>query len=467
MESGVVHIKTTGSTPDYLHPWRTGDRWSSYGSGFVIKHEKELLVVTNAHVVENGKRFAMNTIGTGKDVPLSLIQYLPEIDIAFLKPSEKLPEQVQPFELADKMPPKGAQLRILGFPLGGQNISSHIGTFNRIIWVTYMDVATGLCMQTDTTMNPGVSGGPALDVQNKVVGVCVSGLRNYQNFNHLIPSALVLWGLSVLRKPVAIGGFPFRYTATKNSMLRELLSLPDDLGILITESSDKNLKTGDVITHIDNHPIQQNSTIDVSAILAGDNNEVAFIRYYPSIRSVGAAITLNIIRNKKPLTINSKIIANYRPANILPPIRTYYALAGWVFAPWNRYTSGQHEKAGHEIAQLNINDVYIVEEWDTEFTEQVDARFSKILDVNGKEISDFAHFVSVVETIYKKASGIISIGYRNVHAEIGRIMLDMSIVVEAQSQIMADHASGAERYLLPKSGGYAVTPPALLDPDLS
>jgi len=466
-ESGVVHIKTTGSTPDYLHPWRTGERWANYGSGFVIIHNKEVLVVTNAHVVENGKRFSMNTIGTGKDIPLSLIQYLPEIDIAFLKPSEKLPELVTPMELAEKLPEKGSQLRILGFPLGGQNVSTHIGTFNRVIWVTYMDIATGLCMQTDTTMNPGVSGGPALGKDNKVVGVCVSGLRNYQNFNHLIPIVLVRWGLELLHKNVVIGGFPFSYAGTKNDVLRGLLKLPDDLGILITETSDKNLKVNDVIIQLNKCDIHQNGTMKISDILDSEvDSDLAFVRYYPSIRPINSPLTLTVIRNGKPITVNSKISARYRPANILPPGKVYYALAGWVFAPWNRYAKTQHEKAGHEIQSINDQETYIIDEWETEFTEQVDARFGKIIDVNDKPIKNFEHFVSLMENTYKKPS-IVSIGYRSNYGEIGRIILDMKMVVEAQDQIMADHANGADRYSYDIKGGLEVAPPALLDDTLS
>lgn len=463
MESGVVHLKVSGSTPDYLHPWRSGDRWFNYGTGFVIEHMKEILIVTNAHVAENGKKFSMNT-STGKDIPLTLIQYLPEIDIAFLKPAEKL--NVEILVLAEKMPAKGSQLKILGFPLGGQNISTHIGTFNRVIWVTYMDITTGLCMQTDTAMNPGVSGGPALNMQNQVVGVCVSGLRNFQNFNHLIPVALVRWGLSLLHKTVSIGNFAFKYVPTKNSMLRKILKAPDDLGIMVTESSDKNIKIGDLITHIDGHQIQQNGTMAVSDILDSEqDNEMAFAKYYPSIKAPNTAISLTVFRNSKTSIIKSKIIAYARPANVLPPPRCYYALAGWVFAPWSRFAQFQHEKAGHEIANMQFNDVYILEEWDTEFTEQIGARFSRITDVNGKNIENFEHFVNLVEPIYKKAKGLLSIGYVNSY-ETGRIILDMSEVAEAQEQIMADHASSADRFLLPTTGG-SVAPPALLDPELS
>jgi S1-C subfamily serine protease len=465
MESGVVHLKVSGSTPNYLQPWISGDRWFSFGTGFVIEYMKEILVVTNAHVVENGKKFSMNT-STGKDIPLTLIQYLPEIDISFLKPSEKLNTEI--LTLAEKMPPKGSQLKILGFPLGGKNISTHVGTFNRVIWVTYMDIATGLCMQTDTAMNPGVSGGPALNMQNEVVGVCVSGLRNFQNFNHLIPVALVRWGLSLLHKPITIGRFPFEYTATQNSMLRKILQAPEDLGIMVTESSDKSIKIGDIITHVDGHKIQQDATMKVSDILESEqDNDTAFARYYPSLKPPKTPVAFTVFRNGKSQEIKSKVIALNRPTGILPPVRCYYALAGWVFAPWNRFSQAQHEKAGHGIPNMHINDVYILEEWDTEFTEQIGAKFSRIIDVNGKNIENFEHFVNLIEPVYKKAKGLLSIGYVNTY-ETGRIILNMSDVVEAQDQIMADHASSADRFLLPKQAmGGNVAPPALLDPELS
>jgi serine protease Do len=142
---------------------------SSYGSGFIISDEG--YIVTNNHVIENGKRFtAIMSDGTEHDA--KLIGADPYRDIAVLKIDTP---NLTVLAVGDSDAVQVGELAIaignpLGLGLGGTVTVGYISAVNR-------QVEGSEYIQTDAAINPGNSGGPLVNVKGEVIGV--NALKNY------------------------------------------------------------------------------------------------------------------------------------------------------------------------------------------------------------------------------------------------------------------------------------------------
>lgn len=140
----------------------------SEGSGFSVK---ENVILTNFHVIEFEPSpkiiFPDNSFETG-----SIIMADKNADLAIIQISKSLPI----LTLGDSRKLVGAaELLAIGFPYGGDikgessvNKGSYSGRRH--------DKATDrYFIQTDTTLNPGVSGGPMTDECGEVMGINTTG----------------------------------------------------------------------------------------------------------------------------------------------------------------------------------------------------------------------------------------------------------------------------------------------------
>ena len=145
-----------------------------YGTGFVVAPG---VILTNRHVVQDGDEFQLRG-GSPELKSLSAkvlrIDKNPQHDLALLRCDEcRLP----PLALTAQLPPRGSELRLLGYPLPN--------ALGRTLKITRGVVAAlppheGMVgklqehaddLLYDATINPGNSGGPAIDTRGTVVAV--------------------------------------------------------------------------------------------------------------------------------------------------------------------------------------------------------------------------------------------------------------------------------------------------------
>ena len=162
---GVVNIDVTmdaGGAQLPIQP--TGS-----GSGFVL--DKQGHIVTNSHVVADGKTIKV-TLWDDTVVSATIVGADPDADLAVLKidvPADKL----VPLELGDSDQVRVGQLAIaMGNPFAvGTSMSlgivSAIG--RSIPGLTLFQIPDAI--QTDAPINPGNSGGPLMDAAGRVIGV--------------------------------------------------------------------------------------------------------------------------------------------------------------------------------------------------------------------------------------------------------------------------------------------------------
>ncbi|RYX96424.1 MAG: serine protease [Comamonadaceae bacterium] len=166
---------------------KNSDTQASLGSGFFVAAEG--LIITNFHVASQlalqPERYrGMYVPVDGKEAPVELLAFDVRNDLALLR--VKAPPAGQPvlaFRPKDEPLARGERIYSLGNPLDiGFAVTE--GTFNGLVTRSfYPRIFFG------GALNPGMSGGPALDESGRVVGVNVSKRLDGDLVSFLIPAS--------------------------------------------------------------------------------------------------------------------------------------------------------------------------------------------------------------------------------------------------------------------------------------
>jgi S1-C subfamily serine protease len=291
----VLRIEAATQVPDYQTPWNSGRFGGGIGTGFLIGKNR---ILTNAHVVSNARRVLITVHGSPQKYPAKVEFIAHDCDLALLSVEDfKDFESFPTFEFGD-VPQLESQVRVIGYPIGGERLSVTRGVVSRIDFQPYSHsrADSHLVVQIDAAINPGNSGGPVVQ-DNKVVGVAFQGLRQADNTGYVIPTPVIRRFLKDIEDgtyhhyaELGITEFPLY-----NPAMRKALGLPNDnQGVLITNvvpssSSDGVLKPGDILLSLDGKPVDSAGmvTIDgenvnlneiVERKFAGDKVAVRYLR---------------------------------------------------------------------------------------------------------------------------------------------------------------------------------------------
>lgn len=142
---------------------------TSTGSGFVVTSDGYIL--TNYHVVEGGSNYRVS-FHDGSEKSAELVGYDSDNDIAVLKTDA---HDLTPVDLGDSDELYvGDTVLIIGNPLGTLSYTLTSGTVSALNRVIADDASCVNMFQTDAAINSGNSGGPALNMDGKVVGIVTS-----------------------------------------------------------------------------------------------------------------------------------------------------------------------------------------------------------------------------------------------------------------------------------------------------
>lgn len=331
----VLRVEVATQVPDYETPWNAGRFSSCIGTAFIIGKNR---ILTNAHVVSNARRVLITVHGSPVKYPAKVDFIAHDCDLALLSVKDfKDFEAFPAFELGE-VPSLESQVRVIGYPIGGERISVTRGVVSRIDFQPYSHsrADSHLAVQIDAAINPGNSGGPVVQ-DGKVVGVAFQGLRQADNTGYMIPTPVIRRFLKDVEdgrydQYVDLGITEF---ALHNPAMRQALGLAGDgQGVLVTNvaptsSSDGFLKPGDVLTSLDGLPVDSAGMVTI----AGENmnlNEVVERKF------AGDKVDVRFSRNG----VSSKVDIPLKP---LPWSRMYaiqyeqkpryMVFAGLVFQP--------------------------------------------------------------------------------------------------------------------------------------
>lgn len=350
--AGVVKVENSSLEPDYKTPWLSGNFGGGRGTAFLIG---ENLFLTNAHVVSNAQQLYISKYGESRKLRAHVVHIAHDCDLALLKVDDYAPfKGMTPFALG-KLPRLEDEVRVIGYPIGGERLSVTRGVVSRIDTLNYSHSIADkhLVVQIDAAINPGNSGGPVLMGQD-VVGVAFQGLTNADNTGYMIPIPVIRHFLKDVEDGkydnyVGMGVMEFPIL---NPAMRLELGLPDDeKGVLVGEiyktgPAQGILKPGDVILTLDGADVDSSGMIS----LEGENvnmNELVERKY------AGDKVKVTFLRDKKPMAAEITL-APVKSRDIIAAqydkLPQYVVFGGLLFQPANRNTI-----LAHKINDIELN----------------------------------------------------------------------------------------------------------------
>src|SRR6185369_9731345 len=388
-------------------------------------------------------------------------------DLALLEvvePADFL-DDIEPAEVGE-MPKLRDEVAVVGYPVGGEELSITEGVVSRIEVQRYSHSQRHLLALTvDAAINAGNSGGPVFG-GGHVVGIAFQKLTGVDNIGEMVPPPIIrafLDGVEAGRRP-EIPALGITTQNLENSLLRKQLGLADhERGVAVLHvdysgSADGILEPRDVITAIDGLPIANNGTVQHMGHTRTRYDVVLGHRY------IGDRVELQIKRNGVARTVALEL----RPwMPLVPRARydqppAYFVYGGLVFQTltrddlttgdkwWNKapkeflnyYYLGFRSEEQHEVVILTQ---ILSDDINVGYQHLYNEAVAKLDGVAPRDMEDFVSRLSA-------ARGVVEIQTTSG----GIIMLDTDEVRKATPKILARYHIPRDRTPgLPGSAGTA------------
>jgi S1-C subfamily serine protease len=447
----VIRVFATSQDPDFDGPWQARTPSNSTGSAVVIGPG---LLLTGAHVVANAT-FLQVQKPSHPDKAIARVKAVShDCDLALLEvvePADFLAD-IEPAEVG-VMPKLRDEVAVVGYPVGGEEISITEGVVSRIEVQRYSHSQRHLLAVTvDAAINAGNSGGPVFG-DGKVVGIAFQKLTGVDNIGEMVPPPIIrafLDGVEKGKRP-DIPALGITTQNLENPLLRRQLGLGDhEHGVVVLHvdhggSADGVLEPRDVITRIDGHPIANNGTVQYMGRHRTRYDVVLGHRY------IGDTMKLDIKREgrTKHVEVELKRWTPLVPRSRYDEPPQYFVYGGLVFQQltrdylttwdkwWNKapkeflnyYYLGFRTAQQHEVViltqiladEINVGYAHLYNE--------------AVATINGHAPLDMVEFVQALSS----ARGVVEI----TTTSGGIIMLDADEVRKATPRILA-------RYHIPR-----------------
>jgi len=402
----VLRIEVATQNPDYQAPWNAGRFSGGIGTGFIIGKNR---ILTNAHVVSNARRILITVYGSPKKYPASVDFIAHDCDLALLSVEDFTDlEKFPTFEFGP-VPALESQVRVIGYPVGGDRLSVTRGVVSRIDFQPYSHsrADSHLVVQIDAAINPGNSGGPVVQ-DDMVVGVAFQGLRQADNTGYIIPTPVINRFLKDIEDgkydnyaELGVTEFPIH-----NPAMRKAIGLQNDgIGVLVTNviptsSSDGTLKPGDILMALDGKPVDSAGmiTIDGEDVNLNEVVERKFAGDKLSIRFLRDGSWNDVEITLKPLTWSRMYAIQYEQTP------RYIVFAGMVFQPLDTNLFATSKFTDVTIRRLFTDyvpkglfekhkDIVVLTRVESDpITAHLEGFTGLVVDkINGTEVRDLAH----------------------------------------------------------------------------
>jgi S1-C subfamily serine protease len=454
LSASVVRIFATTQEPDYNNPWQTHAPSSSTGSGVVVAPGR---VLTGAHVVANATFLQVQKASEPDKFPARVEAVCHCADLALLAVDDgAFNEGVCCAEIGQLATP-GDRVSVVGFPVGGDEVSVTEGVVSRIEVQRYSHSQRHLLAVTvDAAINQGNSGGPVFR-DGKVVGIAFQKLTKAENVGEMVPAPLLRHFLGGLDRgvpaPVTLPDLGVATQTLENPVLRRRLGLgPGESGVLVRAveyggSADGALEPGDTLLELDGLPIANNGSV-----LYRERYRTRFDALLGE-HFVGDEVTVRFLRDGAPArrTLELKPSCRLVPRNVYDRHPTYVVYGGLVFQPltrdflatWDKWW----EKAPEEFVHLYHAGVRTAARQEVIVLSQVladavnvgyERRLNEsVASVDGAAPRDMRDFVRLLS----RAQGVVEIRLSSNSV----IVLDVPTLSAASRQILARYRVPADR----------------------
>lgn len=452
--ASVVRIYATTQEPDYNNPWQAHASSSSTGSGVVVAPGR---VLTGAHVVANATFLQVQKASEPDKFTARVEAICHCADLALLAIDEEaFNDGVCCAELGE-LPAPGDRVSVVGFPVGGDEVSVTEGVVSRIEVQRYSHSQRHLLAVTvDAAINQGNSGGPVFQ-DSKVVGIAFQKLTKAENVGEMVPAPLLRHFLDGLARgvpsPIGLPDLAIATQTLENPILRRRLGLgPGESGVLVRAveyggSADGVLEPGDTLLELDGLTIANNGSV-----LYRDRYRTRFDALLGG-HFVGDQVPVRFLRNGQQLRRLLELRPSCRlvPRNQYDRAPTYFVYGGLVFQPltrdflatWEKWW----EKAPEEFVHLYHAGIRTESRQEAIVLSQVladavnvgyERRLNEsVATVNGTPPCDMRDFVRLLS----RAQGTVEIRL----SSNSLIVLDVPALTAASHRILARYRVTADR----------------------
>ncbi|KAA8490595.1 Protease Do-like 9 [Porphyridium purpureum] len=417
----IVKIYTTHVDPNYSLPWQMKRQNQSTSSGFVISGR---LLLTNAHSVEHHTVVKVKKRGSDTKYMARVLTIGVECDLALLTVEDEAfwEGDLQPL-LPGPSPKLQSSVVVIGFPVGGDNISVTAGVVSRIEIQQYSHGASELLgVQIDAAINSGNSGGPALNSKFEVVGIAFQSLKTGDSelIGYLIPWLVVEHFLEDYRRNGRYTGFcvcGFSWQRLENPQIREWMKMTKNMSGVRVKRVDRTtpaaavLQRDDIIMAFDGVPVSNSGTVPFRT------GERILFHFLVSRKFVGDSCTLTILRDGVVSDVSFRLVASSEPllVRVHEPrgMPEYFTIAGLVFValsePYLRSEYGERfefeapvkllDKLMHESKQTPNAQVVVLSQV---LNAEINVGYeyltnTQVLRFNGHEVENLQTLAALVE----------------------------------------------------------------------
>ena len=415
LRKSVVNISVKQELRSPITPWKRDSPQGIGGSGVVIAPGR---VLTNAHVVTESTEILVETPETPLAVSAELLAIDLTRDLALLKIDDAdFIAKHAAVGLLEGLPKDGSKVTVMGYPMGGDALSTTSGVVSRIEWAGVGNHGeNGMRIQVDAAVNHGNSGGPAFG-EGKIVGLAFSGLDQSEadNISYLIATEEIRRFLDQAETGQVDGNTVTNVSVQtlENPALRAKLSAGSDVAGLVVIGQDGGpLMPWDILTKVNGYAVDNKGqiTIEGERKVSFDCAVGRFVGQGPS-----PAIPVSVIRYGKPLDVALPAFtrATRTIKNPVDAVYPYLLYGPLVFSPLSMDLIGMVD--GWMIGQQSPITPFIEDDRPTDGREFV-AVASPLLSspmargyeaipgqtvkcVNGKTFKDFAEFVGILRDL--------------------------------------------------------------------
>jgi len=302
VEQALVKVYGVYSDPNYYMPWQTSGTYEGSGSGCIIEDN---LILTNAHVVANVTYLRVRREGDPKMYQARVVQVAHDADLALITvDNPAFFEDRDPLQFGD-LPDIEDEVRVYGYPMGGDALSITQGVVSRIENHIYTHSGLNLlCIQIDAPINPGNSGGPVIE-NDKIIGVAMQVMNESQSIGYVVPTPVIMHFFEDIEDG-EYDGFPsagFNWQGIENESITDKYGIGDpQTGILVNSTtydspSFESLFPGDVVMEVDGYEVAGDGTIELRE---GTRTPLSYLFQE---RHIGESISVSVIRDGELMSL--------------------------------------------------------------------------------------------------------------------------------------------------------------------